>query len=96
MNKAESADKQAEIKKELIASAHLLGLLYRDPEEWFRAGSASAGQGIGESEIEALIQKRADARKAKDFATADAVRKELADKGVIIEDTPAGTQWKRA
>ncbi len=96
LNKAESADKQAEIKKELIASAHLLGLLYRDPEEWFRAGSASAGQGIGESEIEALIQKRADARKAKDFATADAVRKELADKGVIIEDTPAGTQWKRA
>ncbi len=96
LNKAESADEQAEIKKELIASAHLLGLLYRDPEEWFRAGSASAGQGIGESEIEALIQKRADARKAKDFATADAVRKELADKGVIIEDTPAGTQWKRA
>lgn len=97
LNKAESADKQAEIKKELIASAHLMGLLYQDPEEWFRAGSASAaGQGIGESEIEALIQKRADARKAKDFATADAVRKELADKGVIIEDTPAGTQWKRA
>ncbi|MBP3404029.1 MAG: cysteine--tRNA ligase [Alphaproteobacteria bacterium] len=97
LNKAESADKQAEIKKELIASAHLMGLLYQDPEEWFRAGSASAaGQGIGESEIEALIQKRTDARKAKDFATADAVRKELADKGVIIEDTPAGTQWKRA
>lgn len=95
LNKAESADKQAEIKKELIASAHLLGLLYQDPEEWFRAGSASAGQGIDESEIEALIQKRADARKAKDFATADAVRKELADKGIVIEDTPSGTQWKR-
>ncbi|MGN1080199.1 MAG: cysteine--tRNA ligase, partial [Alphaproteobacteria bacterium] len=95
LNKAESADKQAEIKKELIASAHLLGLLYQDPEEWFRAGSASAGQGIDESEIEALIQKRANARKAKDFATADAVRKELADKGIVIEDTPSGTQWKR-
>lgn len=51
---------------------------------------------MSESEIEALIQKRADARKAKDFATADAVRKELADKGVVIEDTPSGTQWKRA
>lgn len=96
LNKAESADKQAEIKRELIASAHLLGLLYQDPEEWFRAGSSPAGQGIDESEIEALIQKRADARRAKDFATADAVRKELADKGVIIEDTPVGTQWKRA
>ncbi len=96
LNKADSADKQAELKKELIASAHLLGLLYQDPEEWFRNGSSAADQGIGETEIEALIQKRADARKAKDFATADAVRKELADKGVIIEDTPSGTQWKRA
>ena len=38
----------------------------------------------------------AAARKAKDFATADAVRKELAEKGVLIEDTASGTQWKRA
>ncbi len=95
LNKADDAAGQAEIKKRLIASAHMLGLLYKDPEEWFRAGTAADAQGVGEAEIEALIQKRADARKAKDFATADAVRKELADKGVVIEDTPNGTQWKR-
>lgn len=95
LNKADGAAGQAEIKKRLIASAHMLGLLYKDPEEWFRAGTAADARGLGEAEIEALIQKRADARKAKDFATADAVRKELADKGVVIEDTPNGTQWKR-
>ena len=92
LNKADDAAGQAEIKKRLIASAHMLGLLYKDPEEWFRAGTAADAQGLGEAEIEALIKKRADARKAKDFATADAVRKELADKGVVIEDTPNGTQ----
>ncbi len=94
MNK--SPEKAAELKKKLIASGHLLGILYQDPEEWFRWVPAKQEQGLSESEIEALIQKRADARKAKDFATADAVRKELADKGIVIEDTPSGTQWKRA
>ena len=94
MNK--SPEKAVELKKTLIASGHLLGILYQDPEEWFRWSPAKQEQGLSESEIEALIQKRADARKAKDFATADAVRKELADKGVVIEDTPSGTQWKRA
>ena len=93
LNKAENAEEQKRVKRELLASARLLGLLYKDPEEWFRAGTqANAPE---ETEIEALIQKRADARKAKDFATADAVRKTLADMGVIIEDTPNGTQWKR-
>lgn len=87
-------DKSAETKKTLLASAQLMGLLYQDAEEWFKNQSAEEGS-LSEADILALIQKRADARKAKDFATADAVRKELADKGVVIEDTPNGTQWKR-
>ena len=45
-------------------------------------------------EIEELIQKRADAKKAKDYATADAIRKELSDKGVTLIDTPQGTTFK--
>lgn len=92
MNKAKTPEDAAVFKKLLIASAHLMGLLYKTPEEWFKGSSP---EGLSETEIDALIRKRADARKAKDFATADAVRKELADKGVLIEDTPAGTQWKR-
>jgi len=94
LNKAETGQEKAVAKAKLLASAHLLGLLYQDAEEWFRSGS-TATEGLSESEIETLIQKRADARKAKDFATADAVRKELAEKGIVIEDTPSGTQWKR-
>ena len=45
-------------------------------------------------EIEEMIQKRADAKKAKDYATADAIRKELSDKGVTLIDTPSGTTYK--
>ena len=45
------------------------------------------------AEIEALIQKRAEARKAKDWATADAIRDELAARHVVMKDTPGGVEW---
>lgn len=95
MNKAKTPEEAAALKKTLIASGRLMGLLFKTPEEWFKGDSSSSG-GLSEEEIAALIEKRAAARKAKDFATADAVRKELAEKGVLIEDTASGTQWKRA
>jgi cysteinyl-tRNA synthetase len=47
-------------------------------------------------EIEGLIVKRAEAKKAKDFATADNIRQSLRDRGIILEDGPAGTTWKRS
>ncbi len=45
--------------------------------------------------VEALIQKRNDARKAKDFATSDKIRDQLIGMGIILEDTPQGVRWKR-
>ncbi len=48
-----------------------------------------------DSEILAKIAERAEAKKAKNYALADSIRKELADKGIILEDTPAGTKYKR-
>ncbi len=48
-----------------------------------------------DSEIEEMIQKRLDARKNKDFQTADKIRDDLLAKGIILEDTPSGTKWKR-
>ncbi|WP_027410216.1 cysteine--tRNA ligase [Anoxybacteroides tepidamans] len=48
-----------------------------------------------DEEIEALIQKRNDARKNRDFALADQIRDELKAKNIILEDTPQGTRWKR-
>jgi len=46
-------------------------------------------------EIEELIEKRAEAKKAKDFTSADNIRQSLKDRGIILEDGPAGTSWKR-
>jgi len=47
------------------------------------------------SEVEDLIQKRLDARKNRDFATADKIRDDLLERGILLEDTPDGTKWKR-
>ena len=49
-----------------------------------------------DSDIEALIAERTAAKKAKDFAKADAIRNELLEKGIILEDTREGVKWKRA
>jgi cysteinyl-tRNA synthetase len=48
-----------------------------------------------ESEIDALVQKRTDAKKAKDFATADSIRDQLDAMGIIIQDTPEGAKWRK-
>ena len=48
------------------------------------------------SEIEVLIHERLEARRRKDFARSDAIRAELLERGIVLEDTPVGTRWKRA
>ncbi len=52
--------------------------------------------GLSDAEVETLIAERASAKKAKNFARSDEVRKQLADQGVILEDTKEGVRWKRA
>ena len=70
----------------------LLGLLQDDPEEWF-AGDVEGELTAGE--IEALIEKRRAAKTERDFATADAIRNQLSDAGITIQDGPDGTTWRR-
>ena len=91
LNKAESAEEQATAKAVLLRSADLLGLLWQEPEEWFKGGAADEA-----AEIEALIAQRAAAKKNKDYALADKIRNELKEKGILLEDGPQGTTWKRA
>jgi cysteinyl-tRNA synthetase len=79
---------------ELLAGAQALGLLQQDAEAWFRWTPTGAG-GPTEAEIEAAIAARQAARKAKDFKESDRIRDELKVKGVILEDGPKGTTWKR-
>ncbi len=69
-----------------------LGLFTSEPEEYFNKQRSKAA--ISAEEIEALIEQRLSARKDKDFKRADAIRSELLEKGIELEDHPGGTRWK--
>ncbi|HSH98715.1 MAG: cysteine--tRNA ligase [Methylophilaceae bacterium] len=70
-----------------------LGLLQRDPET-FLQGDVSAS-GYSSDEIEQMIAQRLEARRSKNFAEADRVRQALVENGVVLEDSPQGTIWRR-
>jgi cysteinyl-tRNA synthetase len=78
----------------LRAGGQALGLLQQDAETWFRWTPADA-TGPSDAEIEAAIAARQAARKMRDFKESDRIRDELKAKGVILEDGPKGTTWKR-
>ena len=67
-----------------------------DAQKLQALGYSSAQAGLGDAEIEKLVAERNAAKKNRDFATADRIRKELADRGIILEDAKDGTvRWKR-
>jgi cysteinyl-tRNA synthetase len=72
----------------LRASARLLGLLHVSADEWFQGGGDTG-------EIEARIAERAEAKKNRDFASADRIREELKAEGIVLEDSASGTTWRR-
>jgi cysteinyl-tRNA synthetase len=72
----------------LKASAALLGLLGESSNAWFR--------GEGDAQVDALIEARVEAKKRRDFTEADRIRAELTAQGILLEDTPQGTTWRRA
>jgi len=73
----------------LKASARLLGLLTMSAAEWFQGAGDSSG-------IEARIAARSAAKANRDFAESDRIRNELSGEGILLEDGPGGTTWRRA
>jgi cysteinyl-tRNA synthetase len=80
-------------KAALLGGGALLGLLQDEPETWFKQ---AGGNAVDADRVEALLQERRAARAARDFARADAIRNELSDMGVVIEDGAQGTRWSVA
>jgi cysteinyl-tRNA synthetase len=85
VNRTGSGDSAALLR----ALGGCLGLLQQDAERYLQAGSV-----VDTQSIQALIDERAQAKVAKDFARADAIRKQLLEKGIVLKDSAAGTTWE--
>jgi cysteinyl-tRNA synthetase len=94
LNAARDGVEKSAARNAVVAAGALLGLLQRDPEDWFRRRGAG-DQAFDEAVVEAMISARAAARSARDFAESDRIRDVLAGDGVILEDKPDGTIWRR-
>ncbi|MFT3756612.1 MAG: cysteine--tRNA ligase [Pseudoxanthomonas sp.] len=90
--KATDAGDKLRLKSELLGAGLALGLLQQPPQAWFARGAS----GDDDARIQSLVDERNAAKQARDFARADAIRKQLADEGILLEDTPQGVRWKRA
>ena len=93
--KAIDHEKIADLASKLVAGGELLGIVQQDPEEWRRWQPEGTG-GLDDATIDDLIAQRNAARKSKNFAEADRIRKLLSDAGIVLEDGAQGTTWRRA
>ena len=93
LNKSDDPEEIAAAKAELTVGGRLLGILDADPEAWFT--DAVGEEGPTADEIDALIEERIAAKANRDFDRADQIRDDLEARGVLLEDGPDGTQWRR-
>ena len=91
INRSDSVSRRTELAARLRASAEILGLLCAEPEKWFTTKESAALSG---EEVDKQLEERNKARAARDFATADRIRDDLAAQGISIEDGPDGTRWR--
>ena len=89
----EEGETKAKLAGRLIELGSVLGILYQDPSSFLKGEDSSDDDEV--SVIEALIQERKDARARKDFKAADAARDKLTAMGIVLEDGPSGTTWRR-
>ncbi|KGM10804.1 cysteine--tRNA ligase [Cellulomonas bogoriensis] len=84
------------LRSELVAVRGMLDVLGLDPAQWATRGGGSRAEGALEALVGAELEARAQARAAKDWATADAVRDRLTRAGIVVEDSPTGARWSLA
>ncbi len=92
LNKSNDKKEMIELAASMYAAGDLIGLLGSDPEQWF-AGHVEGEMPV--AEIEALIEQRNAAKAERDFERADAIRDQLREAGVAIQDGRDGTTWRR-
>ena len=92
-NRATDPAAKRALAESLRAGAWLLGLLTQAPQTWFGAGGAAGDQ---DAEIDTLVKQRDALRKRTNFAEADRIRRELTERGIVIEDAAGGARWRRS
>ena len=80
-------------RSQLLGAGDILGLFHENPARFFEQLAAPSTE-INTGQIETLVEKRSQARAAKDWAASDAIRDQLKEMGVVLEDTPQGTTWR--
>jgi cysteinyl-tRNA synthetase len=89
--RSDNHEERMRLKSELLGAGIALGLLQQASASWFARGMS----GDDDARIQSLVDERNAAKQARDFARADAIRKQLADEGVLLEDTAQGVRWVR-
>ncbi|MDC0196344.1 cysteine--tRNA ligase [Gammaproteobacteria bacterium] len=95
LNKATSDSSLVSARSHLLAAGRIMGLLQINPEAWFKWSPVSLIESVTDTEIESMIESRKIARENKDFDLSDKIRQELADQGIMLEDSNNRTTWKR-
>jgi cysteinyl-tRNA synthetase len=80
-------------RDQLLRAGEILGLFQENPADFFEQLAKPSAE-VNTAEIDALVEKRSQARAAKDWAASDAIRDQLKEMGVILEDGPQGTTWR--
>ncbi len=92
--KIDADENQHALASQLRNLGGVIGLLQSDPEEFLKS-QAGKGSGLGDAAIDVLIEQRLQARRSRDWASADRIRDELIAAGVTIRDGAEGTSWRR-